>query len=171
MRSNLTLLAVFMVVLAVTFTSFTLIMPVADEDVLLFAGEARAVATNWECIDADANTEAPEKVAANSFLYKYSGSEAGVVRGTIGDICHSTDTNVVQEAVCVTRSIYGREYAVARRENRDCEKLFGRGWTCEDSVCTWHHPPIFCGDGYCEGDENCSYCPNDCGICPTADET
>ena len=39
-----------------------------------------------------------------------------------------------------------------------------RGVTCAE-------PSSFCGDGKCSEDEDCSSCPEDCGVCPTVKPT
>ena len=34
---------------------------------------------------------------------------------------------------------------------------------CVNGLC---QPIVYCGDGSCNGNENCSSCPGDCGVCP-----
>ena len=46
----------------------------------------------------------------------------------------------------------------------------GDGWIdMDDSGCLKRGDPdeSDCGDGVCEGSESCTYCPEDCGVCPT----
>ncbi|MBW2702465.1 MAG: peptidase S8 [Deltaproteobacteria bacterium] len=35
-----------------------------------------------------------------------------------------------------------------------------------DPDCVVEPPPIVCGDGTCDASEDCSSCPDDCGVCP-----
>jgi len=50
----------------------------------------------------------------------------------------------------------------------------GDGWIdMDDSGCLKRrdNDETDCGDGVCEGPESCTYCPEDCGICPTTTTT
>ncbi len=44
-----------------------------------------------------------------------------------------------------------------------CEKESGYKCVGSPSICTLLY---YCGDGYCSGDETCSSCSIDCGVCP-----
>jgi len=51
----------------------------------------------------------------------------------------------------------------------DYAKPEGIIW-CDDPKQNQEEPPVFCGDGICNGDENCTTCPEDCGVCPEEPE-
>jgi hypothetical protein len=58
-----------------------------------------------------------------------------------------------------------------------CDQCTGRQ-VCNDGTfspsCTCARDtskcPVYCGDYKCNGNENCSSCPKDCGACPKSDE-
>jgi len=43
------------------------------------------------------------------------------------------------------------------------DQAFSNGWSKKIEMTT---PPLVCGNGICEPNENCTICSNDCGICP-----
>ena len=50
-------------------------------------------------------------------------------------------------------------------KNIDCPEC-GADWTSIPVlVLTPQQPAVYCGDGQCNGNENCNGCPSDCGAC------
>lgn len=56
---------------------------------------------------------------------------------------------------------------VEANENNDFES---GGITELDLTVEGEGVASFCGDGTCDADENCSSCPDDCGVCPPPDD-
>jgi|GEM_PF-1994031 len=126
------LIAIFAAVLVLGILLVMILAP-QEEGVVVVAGEARARATNWECIDRDLNDSA-YTTKSSSYLYKFKGKNAGITKGTVNDVCHSTRDYIVREAICKTKVIDGKTYVVSARQNYNCRKL-GSDFYCQNNRC------------------------------------